>query len=140
MITIICMTLARFSMIMATNDYRSIIRDGIGDEIATRWPHLNQSRIECQRPDSHGNICPQIQLGLPDDCGYAHIYIMCGEDIFIDADGFYGPQMQFRYEDHDCVENILAFILAILNRPRIDGKRLSTDERIIDLREWRMKL
>ncbi len=87
-----------------------------------------------------GYTYPQLQLHLPDECGYGLIHIMCGEDIFIDADGDYGPQMQFEYEDPNCVENVLAFVLAILSVPFKKGKRKFAGEDTIDLRLWRTKL
>lgn len=126
------------TVVIPEHDYRRIIRDGISEEIEKRWPGLRHNPVECMQ--GGGYTYPQLQLGLPDECGYAFIHIMCGEDIFVDADGDYGPNMQSRYEDPDCVDNVLAFVMAILAVPRKDGKRQYAGEDTIDLREWRKKL
>ncbi len=129
-----------------SRDYRRIIRDGVSDEVAARWPSFHLASSELLK---FSGSTPQLQIRLPDS-GFSFIRIIFGEDIFIDADGDYGPQMQFDYSDPDCVENVLAFILAIAAVPRKSNERqyvepsksgrryLAGDK--IDLTEWREQL
>lgn len=126
-------------MKIIAHDYRHIVSDGIGEEVRKRWPNLRQTKMEYMilaRVDDR-YTCPQLQLGLPDDCGYSYIHIICNEEILVDADDSYGPNMCFQYEDPDCVDGVLAFIMAILATPRKEGKRQYIGGSPIDLAEWK---
>lgn len=113
-------------------DYRWAICEGIGEEVAKRWPELTMVLSNCCMIDSW---YPQLQIRLPAGCLYIYVHITCNEYIYIDADGDYGPDMQFEYEDPECVNNVLAFILAVSSVHVCD-----LPHEIIELTEWKRRL
>lgn len=128
------MMIAHPTTTIEDNDPRVLFCQGIGEEIKNRWPDLVQTQGNCLT--GGGYAYPRLQVRLPDECGYNYVHLLFGHDLFVDADGDYGPDMTIGYEEPDLVDNVLAFVLAVSSSRSRPWKAGGT----IDLQEWRQKL
>lgn len=121
-------------------DLRESFCKGVAEEVAKRWPEIVQTPGSTLRPTFQTGSFSyhQLQLRLPDS-GYNYVHVMFENDIFVDADGDYGPNMNFQYQDPDCVENVMAFIAAIMDVPKEEGLRRYAGQDTIDLSPYRAK-